>query len=500
MISHMLEQKILFLYLHEKWGVGSIAKHLHLHHSTVKRILVQSGKTEESFHYGRKSILEPFMVYMRECLEKYPDICASRLWQMCVERGYPGKQDHFRSVVARLRPRKTQEAFLRLSALPGEEAQVDWGHFGHVQVGKARRPLYAFVMVLSWSRQIFLEFFFEQRMHAFLEGHNNAFEFFSGIPRVLLFDNLKSVVINRVGEAIQFNETFLSYASKVGFEPRPVSIRRGNEKGRVERSIRYIRDNFFAARQFDSLENLNAQAREWMITLAGKRKCPHDKDLTVQQAFQQEKEILRPITVPLPNTEESILVRVPKTPYIRFDGNDYSVHPDAVCQSVRVLISKNSLLVTDGDRNLAIHERCYDKGKTFEDPSHIELLREKKKMAQTSSTIGTLEYAVPQTKEFLNHLAKIGGNIGSAVISLHKFLAKYGPDALILAVKEAILAQTFHTGAVGFILNRQIAQKNESTPFPVTLPDNPKIKNIVVNPHALKNYDNLGENHNDHPF
>jgi transposase len=387
MISHILEQKILYFYLHENWPIGTIAKHLQIHSSTVKRVLVQSGKSEEDFDRGRKSILDPFIPYMRECLEKYPEICASRLWQMCVERGYTGKQDHFRAFVARIRPKKKHEAFLRLSTLPGEEAQVDWGHFGYLHVGKAKRPLSAFVMVLSWSRQIFIEFFLEQRMCSFLEGHNDAFEFFSGIPRVLLYDNLKSAVTERVGEAIKFNETFLAYASKVGFEPRPVNVRRGNEKGRVERSIRYVRDNFFAARKFTSLEDLNVQAREWMTGIAAQRKCPGETDMRVEQAFQQEKKILRKLNHSLPWVEERITVKVAKTPYVRFEGNDYSVFPECVRQSVTLLITRRQVRVTDGDKILANHERCYDKGKTIEDQEHLKLLHNIKKMASCSRTI-----------------------------------------------------------------------------------------------------------------
>lgn len=494
MISHILEQKILFFYLHEKWPVGTIAKHLQIHHSTVKRILVHSGKTEESFNCGRKSILEPFIPYMRECLEKYPDIRASRLWQMCLERGYKGKQDHFRSFVARLRPRKKHEAFLRLTTLPGEEAQVDWGHFGHFQIGKAKRPLSAFVMVLSWSRQIYLEFFLEQRMRAFLSGHNNAFEFFSGIPRVLLYDNLKTAVTERIGEAIKFNETFLTYASKVGFEPRPVNVRRGNEKGRVERSIRFIRDNFFAARKFSSLEDLNVQAREWMTGVAAQRKCPGETDMTVEQAFQQEKNIIRKIANPLPWVEEKVIAKVGKTHYVRFEGNDYSVEPECVRETVTLLISGELVRVLYGDKIVGTHKRCYDKGKIIEDEKHILALRELKKMARHTSAIGLIQNAVPEIKEFLIELGKVGGNIGSAVSALDKLLSKYGENELKLAVKEAIDAKTFHTGSVAFILNRRIAEKNTPLMVEIQLLDNPKIKNISVNSHDLKNYDSLGDN------
>jgi transposase len=150
---------------------------------------------------------------------------------------------------------------LRLSTLPGEQGQVDWGHFGHVEIGRARRPLMAFVMVLSYSRQIYLRFFLDARMENFLRGHVGAFTAWNGLPRVLLYDNLKSAVLERQGDAIRFHPTLLAFAGHYRYEPRPVAVARGNEKGRVERAIRYVRDNFFAARAFADLADLNAQAQ-----------------------------------------------------------------------------------------------------------------------------------------------------------------------------------------------------------------------------------------------
>lgn len=107
---------------------------------------------------------------------------------MVTERGYWGNAHHFRHLISRHRPRSVPEAYLRLRTLPGEQGQVDWAHFGHLQIGRARRPLMAFVMVLSWSRQIYLRFFLDARMDSFLAGHAGAFEAWSGLPRVLLID------------------------------------------------------------------------------------------------------------------------------------------------------------------------------------------------------------------------------------------------------------------------------------------------------------------------
>src|SRR5688500_3917437 len=179
---------------------------------------------------------------------------------MARERGYPGSPDHFRHQVALYRPRPSAEAYLRLRTLAGEQSQVDWAHFGRLAVGRALRPLMAFVMVLSYSRQLFLRFYLGASMSSFLDGHVQAFNFFRGVSRECLYDNLKSAVLERIGDAIRFNPTLLELAAWYHFQPRPVAIARGNEKGRVERAIRFARERFFAARRFADLADLNAQA------------------------------------------------------------------------------------------------------------------------------------------------------------------------------------------------------------------------------------------------
>jgi transposase len=191
MISRETEAEVLRLFHAEKWRIGTIASELGLHHTTIQRVLRQSG-IEPRAVAPRPSMADPFVPFILEQLEKFPRLCASRLFEMVKARGYQGGPDHFRRVVGRHRPRKPAEAFQRLKTLPGEQAQVDWAHFGKHKVGRAERVLYAFVMVLSFSRQVFLRFFLGSSMPFFLRGHVDAFGFFQGVPRVLLYDNLKS--------------------------------------------------------------------------------------------------------------------------------------------------------------------------------------------------------------------------------------------------------------------------------------------------------------------
>ena len=228
-ISPDLEAQILRYYHVERWRPGTIARQLHLHHGTVARVLAQAGLPRMASP-ARPSRIDPYLPFILATLEKFPTLTASRLYAMVRERGYCGGPDHFRHVISCHRPRPVAEAYLRLRTLPAEQGQVDWGHFGRYTIGRARRPLMAFVMVLSYSRQIFLRFFLDARLENFLRGHVDAFHAWNGLPRVLLYDNLKSAVLERHGDAIRFHPTLLDFARHYRFEARPVAVARGNER------------------------------------------------------------------------------------------------------------------------------------------------------------------------------------------------------------------------------------------------------------------------------
>src|SRR5680860_511828 len=368
--SKEIEAKILRYHFVEQWLVGTIATQLGIHHSVVDRVLSQAGmpKVERS---PRTSIIDPYLPFIIETLDTYPTLTAARLYDMASQRGYPGGPSLFRQRISQLRPRKQPEAYLRLKTLPGEQAQVDWGHFGHVEIGKAKRPLMAFVMVLSWSRQIFLQFYFNAQMENFLRGHVGAFEAWGGLPRVLLYDNLRSAVLERQGDAIRFHPTLLALSAHYRFEPRPVAVARGNEKGRVERAIRYIRDNFFAGREWQTLDELNAQADEWCQGISANRRCPQNQELLVKEAFLQEQPRLLTLPDNPFNTRERQTVRAQKTPYIRFDLNDYSIPHQHVQKPLTATADLAQVRILDGSEIIAEHARSFDKGQQVEDETHI---------------------------------------------------------------------------------------------------------------------------------
>jgi transposase len=491
MIPAHLEAEILRMFHAEKWKIGTIATNLDVHHSTVRRVLAQAGQPEGRVS-TRPSIADPYVPFIIATLERYPDLCASRLHVMARERGYPGGPDHFRSVVARYRPRKVAEAFLRVRTLPGEQAQVDWGQFGRLIVHGHARALVAFVMVLAWSRKIFLRFGLDARTPAFLRWHADAFETFGGVPRRNLYDNLKSVVLVRVGDAVQFNADMLAFAGHYRFEPRPAAPYRGNEKGRVERAIRYIRTSFFPARQWTDLDDLNAQAQAWCDEEAATRRCPGDRSRTVASAFEEERRLLLPLPADRYPTEDRVAVVIGKTPYARFDLNDYSVPHDRVRRTLEVRATADTVRILDGGVVLAVHRRVWGKGMQVEDPAHIAALVARKRAAHQERGMDRLHHALPRAAELLQRLAERGSNLGSATAGLLRLLDTHGSTALTAAVAEALDRDAPHLGAVRHALDRALHEVGKPAPTGVPLSETVRRKEAIVAPHALSSYDRLG--------
>ena len=495
-IAAEVEAQILRYYHVEKWRVNTIARQLGVHHTVVNRVLAQAGLPATAAP-PRPSRVDPYLPFIHETLQKYPTLCASRLYVMVCQRGYHGSASHFRFIISCHRPRPPAEAYLRLRTLPGESSQADWGHFGHLQIGRARRPLMAFVIVLSYSRQIFLRFFLDARMENFLRGHVEAFSAWNGLPRTVLYDNLRSVVLERHGSAIRFHPTLLAFAAHYRYEPRPVAIARGNEKGRVERAIRYVRDHFFAARQFVDLDDLNAQAMCWCQGAAADRRCPEDDRLSVREAFSMEAAHLLPMPDnPYPVLEQ-VIVKVGKTPYVRFDLNNYSVPYTAVRRQLTVLADPRQVRIVDVQQILACHPRSYDRGAVIEEPAHVAQLVEQKRAARQHRATDRLVQAAPASQILLCAAAERGGNLGAITAALLRLLDRYGAAELQAAISAALAQDVPHPNAVRLALERHREQQHQRPPVAVMLPEHVRARDTSVRPHQLDAYDQLKEPQDD---
>jgi transposase len=486
-----LEAQILRYYHVEKWRCGTIARQLHVHRGTVQRVLAQAGLPRIG-PVLRPSQIDAYLPFVHETLKKFPSLTASRLYAMVYERGYRGGQHHFRHLVSLHRPRPMAEAYLRLRTLPGEQAQCDWGSFGHLQIGRARRPLMAFVMVLSWSRQIYLHFFLDARMDSFLAGHAGAWAAWSGLPRVVLYDNRKSAVLERRGDAIRFNPTLLAFAAHHRYEPRPVAVYRGNEKGRVERAIRFVRENFFAARKFVDLDDLNAQAALWCAGPAADRPCREEPTITVREAFAREQPSLLALPANPYPCELQLAVRVNKTPYVRFDLNDYTIPHTHVRRTLTVRADPRQVRILDGADLLATHVRSYDRGAQIEIATHIDALIARKREARHHRGLDHLAQAAPASQTLMLRAAERGGNLGNITANLLRLLDRYGASELQAAIEETLASGAApHPNPVRLALERRREARKLPPPVAIPMPEHVRRKDTLVTPHRLDIYDQI---------
>lgn len=493
MISAETRAQIRHWFFAEHWKIGTIVQALHIHPDTVRHAI-----ESDRFHRAqtlRACLTDAYVPFIRQVLDQHPRLRATRIYQMIRERGYQGSVIQLRRVVATLRPIH-KEPFLRLHAFPAEEGQVDWAHFGEVRVGRARRRLSCFVITLSYSRALYLEFFFDQTLENFLRGHVHAFEAWSGTPRVILHDNLRSAVLERRGDQVHFHPQLLELCAHYHCLPRPCQVRAANQKGRVERAIRYVRESFWAGRAFTTLAECNRQALVWRDQVAHQRPWPGDHTRTVAEAFAEEQPRLLSLPLHPFNSDVVIAIRPQKTIYVRFDRNDYSVPPEALNRPLTLVASDSMVRILDGTQEIASHLRSYDQQQEILHPPHQQALRQLKRKAFDSTPSGRLAQAAPESETLLDLAFAQGESAGSQTAQLLKLLDLYGAAALRQAIREALERNTPRASSVAFLL-RQRHQKTSSTRPAVDLSRHPQAQLIDVEPHPLETYDELTRHHQD---
>ena len=484
MISPETHAQIRRYFYAEHWKVGTIASELGLHADTVRNAI--EAQRFRGTRPLRASIVDPWLGFIRQTLEQHPRLRATRIYQMVHDRGYTGSVVQLRRAVANLRP-SFGEAFLKLQVLPGEQAQADWAHFGHVIVGRARRALSCFVMTLSYSRALYLEFFFDQTTENFLRGHVHAFEFWKGQPRVILYDNLKSAVLERRGNQVQFNPRLLELSAHYYFAPRPCQVRAGNEKGRVERAIRYVRDSFWAGRTFTTLAECNHQACAWRDQVAHRRRWPGEDGRTVEQVFAEEQPRLLALPLHPFNADRVENVHSRKSIYVRFDLNDYSIPPEAVGRPLTLVASNSMVRILDGTVEVARHLRSWDRRQLVLDPAHQQAVLKLKRKAYDSTPCGRLEQAVPECRTLIDQAFAQGESAGTQTAQLLRLLDEHGAAALRRAILEALDRNTPRASSVAFLLRAQ----PRTVRAMVDLSHHPLAQSVDVRPHDLETYDEL---------
>lgn len=469
------------------WPIETVARRFGVHHSTVRRALENSPATDGPV---RPSVLDPFKPYIVERLTELPLLTSTRLLAEIHERGYQHGIAQLKRYVMRVRGPRSRKVYLRVETEPGEQAQVDWGHFGRMRVGNTQRPLSAFSMVLSWSRALYVDFSLDERMETFLLMHRRALDFFGGVPKRILYDNLKSVVLHHVGNTIQFNPRFLGFAGHYLFEPTAAPVRYPEAKGRVESSIKYLRHSFFYGRSFSNLADLRAQVAAWLTETANARMHGTTRERPSERLVL-ERSRLRALPERAFDTDLVVPTIITKEARVRLDTNSYSVPPEFAGQTVHIRADDVSVRVVVAGAEVTRHARCWERHRAIEEPAHLEQLLERRKAARGPKQKDRLAALSPEARAYLQEVARRRINLKHEMRKLLRFIETYGEAEVTAGMAAALAQRSFGAKYVRALMDQARFRRGLGEPPEPVITGNTVADSLEVQPHDLRTYDAL---------
>jgi transposase/DUF971 family protein len=414
----------------------------------------------------KTSKLDPFKPRIHEMLEKYP-YSAAQVLQRLREQGFDGGYSIVKAYVRKVRPRR-QPAFLKLAFAPGECAQVDWGSFGSVPVGQTTRRLSFFVMVLCYSRMIYVEFTVSQTMEHFLACHQQAFECFGGTPSSVMVDNLKSAVLKRaLGQAPVFNPKYAAFAEHYGFRIVPCNVGKGNEKGRVENGVGYVKKNFLAGLDIADFSILGPAAKHWLDTVANVRLHGETRQRPVD-LWQTEKPSLSALPAHPFDIATVSQLRASKQFRITLETNRYSVPAPFAGQALTLKTYPDRLCIYRDQNLVARHLRSYDRYGDFEDPDHPKPLLEQRKKARDHQLFRRFLALSPEAEVYYRQLEQRRLNPHHHVRKIIALSDVHGQQAVARAMADAVHYGAFSADYIANLLEQRARFTPEASPLHLT--------------------------------
>ena len=458
MIDYETYCKIKDCHERQQLTVAQTARALGLHAQTVAKWAIRTPYQARQ-SVPRSSRLDPFKTRVVRLLETHP-YSAQQIYQRLREDGFEGGFTIVKDYVRKVRPVR-REAFLKLSFAPGECAQVDWGEYGSIGCGSTRRRLSFFVMVLCYSRLLYVEFTVSQTMEHFLAAHEHAFAAFGGCPARLMIDNLKSAVLSRVvGEAPVFNSRYLDFARHWGFDISPCSVAKGNEKGRVENGVGYIKKNFLNGLDFLDFSAVNPAAEVWLATIANVRIHGETHQRPVD-LFQAEQALLRPLN-PMPYDLGSIKSqRATKQFRIALDSNHYSVPAEYASQRVTIKATPDWVCIYHQDKLIARHVRRYDRRQDYEDPDHPKALLEQRHNAREQRLLRQFLSLSRHAQAYVEGIEQRRVNPRHHLRKIVALSEIYGVDAIDRAIQDGIAFAAYSCEYIANILEMRARETPE---------------------------------------
>lgn len=473
----------------ENLSKRAIARRLGVHRDTVTRALA----TAEPPKYEREprgSILDPYKPKIHALLAEDPNLTGVRILEIIQGEGYPGRISILRDFLREVRPQyKRPPVYIRMKYHPAEYGQIDWGEMPDPVLWQGHRcEVHAFVMVMCYSRLLYVEFSLATKLEDFLRCHQNGLRFFGGSPKTCVYDNLSSVVKRRRGTDITLNETFQQFAGYHYFQVYPCWPNAPHQKGVVERPIDYIKGNFWAGRYFADFDDLDRQRWEWLNETANVRvhSVTHRRPV---EHFEEEREHLLPLPTEPFDTDRVIYPRVSKDCVIRVDTNDYSVPWEVAqrhhLQPIEVRVDGRWVRIIDDGKETARHPRSFARHQQIIDRSHYDgLWKSRAATAFKALENGFLEAYGEVGRHFYAGLARKTEHLKASLETILNLEQRYPHDDIVAAMTVAVQNSTFDVAVIQYLLHtgRAVSTGPSVTPTAVQVP---------VEERALETYDRL---------
>lgn len=463
------------------WSDRKIAANLRIDRVTVKKYVRHPETVKKQ--RPRVSKLDPFRDLVKELLEKDNTVSAPVMLQHLAENGFDGGITIVRDYLYGLRGGRKRRAYTRFESAPGEQMQVDWGHFGSLEYGDTRRKLYALVVVEAFSRMLYVRFTHSQKQAALHNGLLDAFTWFGGCPGEILVDNMATAVVERLGSVVRFNGTFLDFLRPFNIVPVACNPASPWEKGKVESSVKFIRHNFWPLRSFTDLDDVQHQVEHWLKAIANVRVHQGTGQRPVDRS---EKVKLNPLPDILPDCRETLSLLVHKDFAVRFDGNTYSAPPWAIGKTVTVKADQKSVSLYLKDKRIAVHPRCWQRKQRIETPSHKQQVKKLRKRLWQDRQVTAFMSLGPVAVDYLKGLTDAGQPVKKQVKRLLCLKDRYGTEAVIYALTKSMNCKAWGADYVENIVHQQMTPKNDHLPVKLK---SERLNRIRLDQPSLADYD-----------
>ena len=411
---------------------------------------------------ARTSKLDPFKGQIVGWLDAHP-LSAQQVFQRLQDNGFSGGISIVKDYVATIRPR-TREAFLTLAFAPGDVAQVDWGEYGTIAVGNTRRRLSFFVMVLAYSRQMYVEFTLSQTMEQFLAAHINAFNAL-GVPNKVMVDNLRCAVLRHDrGEPAQFNPRYVDFARHYGFDIVACAVAKGNEKGRVERGVGYVKHNFLNGLDLPDFAALNPALRVWLEGVANVRLHRETRRRPVD-LWAEEQAQLHPVNPRLFDVGRVLTVRANRQFRISFEANRYSVPACYAGCPMTLKVYPDRLCIYHENLLIARHPRSFERHRDIEDPDHPKALIAQRRHARDAQVLKRFLSLSPQALAYYTGLQERRGNALSHVRKIVALAELHSEEAVVRAMQDALAFDAFSSEYITHLIEARGRQRPAASPL-----------------------------------